>query len=88
MMADDEDSECTEYDMGSDESEATHSPLQLPSFTWGTQNGTEFCAEVDRVFEETIHWRRNIFQIPSGSCGKAFVSELAQLFQAYGDGSS
>ena len=35
-----------------------------------------------------VHWRRNLFQVPSGSTGKAFVSELAPLFQAYADSSS
>ena len=35
-----------------------------------------------------VHWRRNLFQVPSGVAGKAFVSELARLFQAYADSSS
>lgn len=40
------------------------------------------------AYEEVVHWRRNIFQVPSGSAGKSFVLELARLFQAYADSSS
>ena len=35
-----------------------------------------------------MHWRRNLFKVPSGKAGKAFVRELTRLFQAYADGSS
>ena len=31
---------------------------------------------------EVVHWRRNIFMIPSGKAGKSFVRELATLYQA------
>ena len=40
------------------------------------------------TFDEVVHWRRNLFQVPSGSAGKAFIAELARLYQAYADGSS
>ena len=40
------------------------------------------------AYEEVVHWRRNLFQVPSGVSGKSFVSELARLFQAYADSSS
>ena len=40
------------------------------------------------AYEEVIHWRRNLFLVPSGASGEAFVSELARLFQANADTSS
>lgn len=58
--------------------------LQAPYFQWGNHDGMVFCAEVSTTYEEVIHWRRNLFLVPSGSTGKAFV-ELAQLFQAFAD---
>ena len=63
-------------------------PLQAPNFFWGPHEGVEFCTLVDMAYEEVVHWRRNIFQVPSGSAGKSFVLELARLFQAYADSSS
>ena len=61
--------------------------LELPNLVWGNIQGEEFCALVNQAYEEVIHWCRNLFQIPSGSSGKAFVTELARLYQAYEDGS-
>ena len=64
-------------------------PAQQPrNFRWGPHEGDEFYSIISNVYEEVIHWRRNVFLVPSGSTGKAFVSELARLFQAYGDNSS
>ena len=40
------------------------------------------------IYDEVVHWKRNIFLIPSGAAGKDFVSELARLLQAYADESS
>ena len=62
--------------------------LQPPNFMWGSCNGEAFCTKVNLAYKEVVHWRRNLFQVPSGSTGKAFVSELARLFQAYADNSS
>ena len=62
--------------------------MEVPNFVWGTIHGEELCALVNQAYEEVVHWRRNLFQIPSGSAGKAFMTELARLYQAYADGSS
>ena len=35
-----------------------------------------------------MHWKRNLFKIPSGKSGKSFVRELSRLFHAFGDGSA
>jgi len=35
-----------------------------------------------------VHWQRNVFEVPRCSAGKAFVSELARLFCAVGQGSA
>ena len=40
------------------------------------------------MYDEVVHWKRNIFVIPSGAAGKGFVSKLARLLQAYADASS
>ena len=62
--------------------------MEEPNFIWGNNQGEEYCAKVNQAYEEVVHWRRNLFQVPSGSAGKAFVTELARLYQAYADGSS
>ena len=68
-------------------------PLNLPSpeqcnFTWGTLDGNTLSQLMTDIYDEVVHWKRNIFLIPSGAAGKDFVSEIARLLQAYADESS
>lgn len=60
-------------------------PMARPVFQWGTVSGEEFVRVVDSVYDEVVHWRRNLFKVPSGKEGKAFVSELARLFRSYAE---
>ena len=40
------------------------------------------------IYSEIVHWRRNVFNVPSGKAGKGFVTELARLIRAYAETSS
>ena len=55
---------------------------------WDEISGPEFCAQINDAFNEVVHWRHNIFQVPSGKQGTAFVTELARLYQTYADAST
>ena len=37
---------------------------------WGNTPYNEFTTQVDKIYEEIVHMRRNIFKIPSGKAGK------------------
>ena len=41
---------------------------------WGDLDSTSY--------SEIVHWRRNLFQVPLGASGRAFVYELSRLFYA------
>ena len=58
-------------------------------FTWesGEVSAEQFIKSVKAAYSEVVHWRRNVFSVPSGKAGKAFVSEMAWLFQSYAEGS-
>ena len=58
------------------------------AFTWGNFSGSEMLAIINNVYDEIVHWRHNLFLVPSGSAGNSFVQELARLLQAFTDGSS
>ena len=51
-------------------------------------DGKTFSQLMTNIYNEIVHWKRNVFLIPSGATGKDFVSELARLLQAYADESS
>ena len=43
----------------------------------GDVDGLTFSRLVNDAYEEVVHWRRNIFLVPSGKSSTAFVSKLA-----------
>ena len=66
-------------------------PFELsraPNFMWGSMTGEQFCKKIDKCYEEMVTWRRNIFKIPSGKQGQAFVGELAKLYGSFGEATS
>ena len=45
--------------------------------TWGNISPQSFCDTINgTVYDEIVHFRRNIFNVPSGGAGKAFIEEL------------
>lgn len=63
-------------------------PRSTPDFHWGSLDGKKFCDSIHEAYEEIIHWKRNIFLLPSGASGNSFVVETARLLQAFTDGSA
>ena len=63
-------------------------PVAPSHFHWGPVDSSTFCQSLDSAYQEVIHWKKNNFEVPRGSVGKQFVSELALLFRAVGEGSA
>ena len=69
--------------------QSQHRPERPPiSFTWGVYSGQEMFDIITSTYDEVIHWKHNLFQVPSGGTGCSFVKELARLLQGFADGSS
>ena len=62
--------------------------LSAPNFQWGEKDGEHLIQMADRCYDAVVHWRRNLFKIPSGKVGVALVHELSRLFQAYAESSA
>ena len=43
---------------------------------WGNTPYNEFTMQVDKIYEEIVHMRSNIFKIPLGKAGKKYIKEL------------
>jgi hypothetical protein len=43
---------------------------------FGSISQRSFCDEINEIYEEIVHFRRSIFNIPSGRTGKNFIGEL------------
>ena len=59
-----------------------------PNFRLGDIEGEEFCNRIDRCYDEIVHWKRNLFKVPSGRAGKAFARETTRLLRAFSKGSA
>lgn len=57
--------------------------LGSDQFKWGDVPGQMFKNVMEEAYSHIVHWRRNLFKVPSGSSGKQFVAELARLFNAF-----
>ena len=65
-----------------------YSALSPPSFTWGQLDGQQFNDSITDIYSEAIHWRRNLFNVPTGKVGKEFILELSRLIRAYAEHSA
>ena len=63
-------------------------PAPPPRFNWGLLDGDDFSHALSAAYAEVVHWRRNIFSVPSGAAGKAFVLELSRLIKAFAERSA
>ena len=60
----------------------------LPDFKWGNIDGKKVTEDIDKIYSEIVHWRHNLFKVPSGKQGKAFIHEMARLFSGYAEATS
>lgn len=58
-------------------------PTASMNLSWGDLSGEEFTNMIDDAYAQVVHWRPNLFKVPSGACGKQFVAELTQFFNAF-----
>lgn len=50
------------------------------------KEGIDFVQQISLAYDVVVHWPHNLFLVPFGKVGKAFVLELARLFTVYGKG--
>ena len=51
-------------------------PTEIKNRKWGNISHESFCETINDVYDEIVHFRRNIFNVPSGRAGKASIEEL------------
>ena len=48
----------------------------------------KFEEDISNLYEELIHWRRNLFDVPTNKAGRQFVGELAIWLEHFNTGSA
>ena len=56
--------------------EVNPSAVNPEDIVWGNMPYSELSVKITDLYNEIVHFRRNIFKLPTGKAGKAFVEEL------------
>ena len=51
-------------------------PSEIKAKMWGNISHQRFCEEINHIYNEVVHFRRNISYLASGGAGKRFIEEL------------
>ena len=57
-------------------------------FLWEDIDGETFSHTIQCYYDELVHWKKNLFKIPSGRSGKEFIVEMTRLLNAYANSST
>ena len=57
---------------------------EIPAtISWGSFKGQEITDQLHVMYNRIVSWKRNIFKIPSGALGKAFIGEITRLLDLW-----
>ena len=51
-------------------------PSEIKEKKWGNISYQSLSNDINNIYDEIVHFRKNIFNIPSGRAGKMFIDEL------------
>ena len=55
----------------------------ISSAKWGNLVGNDIINKLNHVFGKVVTWKPNLFKLPSGASGKAFIVELTRLINLW-----
>ena len=50
---------------------------------WGNHTLADILMIGRAMYEEVVHWRKNLFKLPSGAAGKRYIKELTRLIDIW-----
>ena len=55
----------------------------LPNKPYNGLSGNDLTELVSNIYEDTIRWKKNMFQLPSGKCGKEYIKIVTQWLEFF-----
>ena len=52
-------------------------------FNWNDVAGTQFASQLNNTYQKIVHWKRNLFTLPSGVAGKNYIEEVTRLMKLW-----
>ena len=53
------------------------------TYFWNDVRETVFEKDLSDAYEKIVHWKRNLFMIPSGVVGKKYIEEITRLLKLW-----
>ena len=53
------------------------------TYFWNDVRGTVFEKDLNDAYEKIVHWKRNLFMMPSSAVGKKYIEELTRLLKLW-----
>ena len=63
-----------------DSSTAASRKIKYP---WSETGNTISTDAIDIIFDKVVFWHKNLFLLPSGSCGKTYIEETTRLLNEW-----
>ena len=60
---------------------------EAEKFWWGEMRGSTIEKDLVHIYEKVVFWRRNLFMMPNGSSGKAYIRETTRLLNSWSENS-
>ena len=61
----------------------TQQDREREKFYWNTVPGSVYQKDLEEAYEQIVHWRKNVFMVPTGASGKKFINEITRLFDQW-----
>ena len=60
----------------------------VPNQDYNNVDKTRFAITINAIFEDTLHWKKNLFLVPTGKSGKEYVKLETEWLKKFNTGSS
>ena len=60
-------------------------PINIPKnhYKWGDYDGHVFEKNLNVIYDIIVHWKKNLFMLPTGRAGKDYIDEITQLLNVW-----
>ena len=64
----------------------SYEPINMiPNAQYNGIDGVDLVDEVERIYNNVVKWKKNLFQVPSGQHGKSFLKLLSEWMKNFND---
>ena len=60
----------------------------VPNKPYNCVSGLDFAENISKIYDSIITWKKNLFQVPSGQCGKDYIKLMSKWLQFYNEGTT